>query len=147
MLTLTEYSVLWASCTEKKIIHLLYRFYWFIRSHWCRSSVHINKVVMSLKDGGGFCMEEFSRHRAEEAFSTWCASIHDVISLFIDNMVSMLECVSVEKELPQWLSVSTCWLNHQVSLGFSLSFYTSQLSVHRSYFNTFIVLGLATLAC
>jgi hypothetical protein len=31
------------------------------------------KVVMSLKDGGGLYMEEFSRHRAEEAFSflTW----------------------------------------------------------------------------
>ena len=64
---------------------------------------------MSLKDGGGLYMEEFSRHRAEEAISTSSASIHDVISLFIDNMVSMLECVS------------TCWLNHQVSLGFSLS--------------------------
>ncbi|CAL8390459.1 unnamed protein product [Boreogadus saida] len=35
-----------------------------------RSGVHMNKVVMSLKDGGGLYMEEFSRHRAEEAFST-----------------------------------------------------------------------------
>jgi hypothetical protein len=28
------------------------------------------KVVVSLNDGEGLYMEEFSRHRAEEAFST-----------------------------------------------------------------------------
>ena len=94
---------------------------------------------MSVKDRGGLYMEVFSRHRAEEASSTWCASIHELsVSLLVTWYLCCCWFCCIE-DLTQWLSVSTGCLNLQVSLCISLS-YCHHSSVQRSYFNPVVSL-------
>ena len=62
-------------------------------------------------------MEVFSRHRAGEASSTWCASIHDVISVFFMGVywfIGPWSCWFCCTEELKCLSVSVNWEEYEL---------------------------------
>ena len=70
---------------------------------------HQQEAELSLEDGGGFYTEEISRNRIEDAYSLHVFLFIMFISLFIDNMVSILSIKgsAIKMELHQWLRLAS----------------------------------------